>query len=90
MGTLHENTHPLHGITVVVELTSGETWVGRCQDWNPQWFVLRDADSVAAGDPKREDWLERARRFGVWPREAWVRLRSEQIRAVRRLGEVGA
>ncbi len=88
MGTLHSNTHPLHGITVVVELRSGDTWVGRCHEWDERYLVLRDSDTLAAGDPGREQWLAQAQRFGVWPRYPLVRLDAPEVSTVRRLVEV--
>lgn len=90
MGTLHENTHPLHGMTVLVELASGEVWIGRCHEWDERALVLRDADRSPPGDEERVRWLAKASRFGVWPRHALVRLESRSVVSVQRLFEVGA
>ncbi len=90
MGTFHQNTHELHGITVVVETDAAELWIGRCHDWNAAGVTLHDADvhRQEAGAPARAEWLERARRVGVWPRQRRVVVPAERVTSVRRLAEV--
>jgi len=67
MTVFHPGHEELHGVTVVIEGTSGRTWVGRYHETNPQGVVLRD---VASHDPTtstltRGSWIERIRKFGV-------------------------
>jgi len=86
----HEHKSGLHGITVVVETDGDELWVGRCDDVVEAGVVLRDADVHREGDAERTraEWLERARRFGVWPRHRQVVVPAARVAAVRRLSEI--
>jgi hypothetical protein len=91
MGTFHPDRGPLHGMTVVVETTGPETWVGRCDTADEQAVVLLDADVHRAGDEaagSREDFLARAAAVGVWSRHRRVAIPRGRVAALRRLGEV--
>ena len=44
MGTFHHDKHELHGITVIVDTTGPEIYIGRCDDIVAQGVILRDAD----------------------------------------------
>jgi hypothetical protein len=92
MGTFHHDKHALHGITVVVETTGAELYVGRCDDIVPQGVILRDADVHREGDPEaaksRSEFLEQARRFGAWPNLKRILVPAESVREIRRLGEI--
>ena len=92
MGTFHQGKSPLHGITVVVDTTEDALWIGRCDDEDAQRVILLDADvhRLADGETDRLDrqaWLEKADRFGVWPRHQHVVIPREQVVSLRRLGE---
>jgi hypothetical protein len=91
MGTFHQGKHALHGITVVVDTTGEEVWVGRCDDITEQGVILLDADVHRDGDEGRSkgEWVERASRFGVWPRHRRHVLARDAVASVRPLGEVG-
>jgi len=92
MGTFHHDKHALHGITVVVETTGAELYVGRCDDIVAQGVILRDADVHCEGDPgaskTRSEFLEQARRFGAWPNLKRILVPAESVREIRRLGEI--
>ncbi len=93
MGTFHHDKHELHGITVVVETTGPEVFVGRCDDIVAQGVILRDADVHREGDPasagkSRAEFLEHARRFGAWPNLKRILVPAESVRGIRRLGEI--
>ncbi|HEX2252791.1 MAG TPA: hypothetical protein VHQ65_05955 [Thermoanaerobaculia bacterium] len=91
MGTFHQGKHALHGITVVVDTTGAEVWVGRCDDITEQGVILLDADVHRDGDDghSKGEWVERAARFGVWPRHRRQVLTGDVVTSVRPLGEVG-
>ena len=91
MGTFHQGKHALHGITVVVDTTGSEVWVGRCDDITEQGVILLDADVHRDGDDGRSksEWVERSARFGVWPRHRRQVLPGDVVASVRPLGEVG-
>jgi hypothetical protein len=63
----HPGHEELHGVTVVVEGSSGRTWVGRYHERTERGVLLHD---VAVHDPtiagmSRPDWIGRLVRFGV-------------------------
>lgn len=93
MGTFHHDTHELHGITVVVETTGAEMYIGRCDDIDARGVILRDADVHREGDPSkatptRAEFLDHARRFGAWPNLKRILVPAESVREIRRLGEL--
>lgn len=87
--TFHHDRSELHGITVVVETTGDELWVGRCDDEDGERVILLDADvhRADAEGPTREEWLGKASRFGVWPNHPRVVLPRRAVTSLRRLGE---
>ena len=88
MGTFHQGKSELHGITVVVETSGGDLYVGRCEDEDQSKVILLDADMHRLTDEvSREDYLERAARFGVWNRLPRVELERPDVTSIRRLGE---
>lgn len=90
MGTFHQGKGELHGITVAVDTTGEEIWVGRCDEVTAQGVVLLDADVHRDGDGGRskQEWLTRAARFGVWGKHPRVMVPRETVASVRRLGEL--
>lgn len=90
MGTFHQNKGELHGITVVVETHGPEVFVGRCDTVTPQGVILLDADRHRDGDDGRsnDEYLRRAARFGVWKKFDRLMVPTDQVAAVRRLGEI--
>lgn len=90
MGTFHQDTHELHGITVVVDTDGEETWVGRCDDMNDREIILLDADRHREGedDRSREEYLRRAADFGVWKKFDRVSVPRGRVTAVRPLGDL--
>lgn len=99
MGTFHHDKHELHGITVIVETSGEELFIGRCDDIVAEGVILRDADVHREGPEGREsghgvgpksraDFLEHARRFGAWPNLKRILVPAASVREIRRLGEV--
>ena len=63
----HPGHEELHGVTVVVDGSSGRSWVGRYHERTERGILLHD---VAIHDPAtapvpRDAWLDRMRKFGV-------------------------
>ena len=90
MGTFHNDKGELHGITVVVDTPGEEIWVGRCDTVLEEGVVLLDADRHKDGDDGRskQEWLDRAAKFGVWKKFDRVVVPTEQVASIRRLGEL--
>lgn len=89
MGTFHHDKSPLHGLTLVVETTAGDVFVGRCDDEDENQVVLLDADVRRHGDsPSRTEYLERADRFGVWPRHPRVVVPRAEVERVYPLADL--
>jgi hypothetical protein len=92
LGTFHRGRGELHGMTVVVETTESETYVGRYDQEDAAGILLLDADLHRGepGETSRAEFLERAARLGVWPKLRRVIVPRERVTAVRRLGEIPA
>jgi len=90
MGTFHQGKSPLHGITVVVDTTGLDIVVGRCDDEDERGIFLHDADVHRAGDGGRskDEYVQRASRFGVFKKHDHLFIPRDQVASVRRLGEV--
>lgn len=86
----HEHKHELHGITVVVETDGPELWIGRCDDIVPEGVILKDADRhrEGEGERSRDQWLERAKLYGVHPHHRHTLVPAARVVAVRRLAEL--
>jgi hypothetical protein len=78
MGTFHQGKGELHGITVVVDTTGAEIFVGRCDDMDERGIVLDDVDVHRDGDA----------RFGVFKKYDRLFIPKERVASVRRLGEL--
>ncbi len=90
MGTFHQDKSQLHGITVVVDTNHTEVYVGRCDDIDEREVVLLDADRYRDGEEpgSREEYLEKAARFGVWKKYDRVVIPRSQVISVQKLGEL--
>jgi hypothetical protein len=90
MGHFHPDSHELHGITVVVDTTGPEIFVGRCDDMNDQGVILLDVDMHCDGDDGRskDEYVERAAQFGVWKKFERLVVPRDHVVSVRRLGEL--
>lgn len=88
MGTFHQDKSELHGITVVVETSGGDLYVGRCDDEDSETVILLDADMHRPTDEmSREDYLDRAFELGVWNRFPRLELERAMVTAIRPLGD---
>ena len=90
MGTFHQGKSALHGITVVVDTTGPEIFVGRCDDEDERGIFLHDVDVHRDGESGRskEEYVRRAARLGVWKKHDHLLIPRDRIASVRRLGEV--
>lgn len=90
MGTFHQGKSELHGITVVVDTTGPEIFVGRCDDEDDRGIVLDDADVHRDGEGGRtkDEYVRRAAQLGVWKKYDRLLIPRDRIASVRRLGEV--
>ena len=90
MGTFHQDKGELHGITVVVDTVGDEIYIGRCDELTEEGITLHDVDLHRAGENGRskDEYVERAARFGIWKKFEQLTVAGEVIASVRRLGEV--
>lgn len=90
MGTLHRGMGGLHGITVVVDTTGAEVWIGRCWEVTEAGVTLLDADVHREGEGGRskEEFVRQAARLGVWNRHARVVVPGDKVASIRPLGEI--
>ncbi len=90
MGTFHNDKGPLHGITVVVETRGAAVYVGRCDEERADGILLLDADRHVDGEGgrSRAEYLDRAAKFGVFPRHRTLLVPRAEIATIRRLGDL--
>ena len=90
MGTFHHDAHALHGITCVVDTTGPLVIVGRVDHEEAGALVILDADvhEDVAGGPTKVAFVEKAARFGHWPRHPRVAVPMADIASIRKLGDV--
>ena len=90
MGTFHQGKSELHGITVVVDTTGPEIFVGRCDDEDDRGIVLHDVDVHRDGEGGRskEEYVKRAAMLGTWKKYETLLIPKEKVASVRRLAEV--
>ncbi|MCZ6726673.1 MAG: hypothetical protein O7A98_04885 [Acidobacteria bacterium] len=90
VGTFHQGKSDLHGITVVVDTTGPEIFVGRCDDEDDEVVILLDVDVHRDGDDGRSkrEYVERAAQFGVWKKHDRMVIPRAQVVSVKPLGEV--
>jgi hypothetical protein len=85
----HTDRHALHGVTVVLDTTSGETFLGRFDTEDAQGVHLRD---VARRDPaeggSREEYIRRSARFGIRVDRKHVVVPKASVARVTPLGEM--
>jgi len=85
----HPGHEALHGVTVVVEGSSGRLWVGRYHETTERGVVLHDVaihDSATVSE-SRERWIERLRKFGIKVEEPFVLLPAKEAGRITRLTE---
>jgi hypothetical protein len=90
MGTFHQGKSELHGITVIVDTTGPEIFVGRCDDQDERGIFLQNVDVHLDGEGGRskEEYVRRAAQLGVWKKYDRLVIPNDKIASVRRLGEV--
>ncbi len=88
--TFHHDRHELHGITVVVDTSGPEVWVGRCDDIDAESVILLDAamHQDGEGGHSKTDWVKQAALYGVWKKHDRVQLPRAQVASVVRLCDV--
>jgi hypothetical protein len=92
VGTFHHDKGELHGITVVVDTTGPEVFVGRCDTMTDTGIVLLDADKHEDGQDgeSKKAFVQRVARMGHWSHIPLVAIPRDKIHNVKRLGEVTA
>ncbi len=89
----HPGHHELHGVTVVLDTTGGETWIGRFHSEDERGVHLLDVArhevGAGGGAASREEFVRRSAKFGVRVDQKAVTLPKEIVASVKPLGEVG-
>jgi hypothetical protein len=90
MGTFHQGKCELHGITVVVDTTGAEVFVGRCDDMDERGIVLDDVDVHRDGEEGRskEQYVKRAALYGVFKKYDRLFIPKDKVASIQRLGKV--
>jgi len=88
----HPGHEALHGVTVVLDTTSGRTIIGRYHDTENGRMRLHEVavhDPTASEHP-REEWLRRTLKFGVRTEHKFLAVPAEEVTKVTPLGEITA
>jgi hypothetical protein len=90
VGTFHHDKGELHGLTIVVDTTGPEVWIGRCDTVADGHVVLLGADRHEAleGSAPKDEWIRQAARVGVFPRHPRIVLPLDQVARIEKLGDV--
>ena len=83
----HPGHHALHGITVVLETVSGETYLGRFDSEDERGVHLLDVGK-RAGEVTRDEFLRRSAKFGIRVEEKHVVLPKASVATITPLGEL--
>lgn len=82
----HPGHQELHGVTVVVRTTLGQTVLGRYHEQNERGLLMRDVAIHEAADGDVEGWLDRQRKFGIQVAHRHLLLPPDQVAEVLRFG----
>ena len=90
MGTFHHDTHPLHGITCVVDTQSPRVYVGRVDSADARGIHLLDVDvfDEKPGGETKAQFVARTARVGPWKRHDRVTVPVAEVASVTRLSDV--
>jgi hypothetical protein len=90
MGTFHQGKSELHGITVVVDTTGPEIFVGRCDDMDDRGVILDDVDVHKDGEGGRskDQYVEKAAVYGVFKKYDRLFIPKDKVASIKRLGQV--
>ena len=86
----HADKGDLHGITVVVDTTGDEVYIGRFFEQRADGVVLLDVARHRAGanGVSKEQYVETAARYGQWKELEQVVVPLPQVHSVTRLADV--
>jgi len=86
----HPDHHELHGITVAVDSTGAELYVGRCHDIDANQIYLVDVDVFVEGrdGPSKRGYLQRVAKFGHWKKHDRLALALAEVAWVETLGKI--
>ena len=90
MGTFHHDKHELHGITVVVDTTGPEIYVGRCDDMDAEQVILNDVSDHRDGDDgkSKAEFVRHTAKFGVDAKHPTISIPRANVSSVTRLGDI--
>ena len=90
MGTFHDDKHELHGITVVVDTSGPEVFVGRCDTMDDEQIYLLDVDFHRDGDQGRTkaEFLRRTAQFGQWKKFDRLTVPRDTVTSILPLADV--
>ena len=84
----HPGHHALHGITVLVDTVSGDTYVGRFDSEDGRGVHLLDVGRHEPQTESRDEFLRRSVKFGVRVERKDLVVPSASVARVTPLGEL--
>ena len=87
----HQDRHPLHGITVVLETTGTQTYVGRLDTADHRGVCLKDVGlhDASGTSVAKSEYLRQTLSFGVRKEHDQVLIEPDRVRSITPLGELG-
>ena len=80
---------PLHGMTVVVDTTGPQLYIGRFDSEGADWVLLRHAESRPVGPGESKDAiLARSAHYGVFKTDDRIVVAKNEIASIRLLSEI--
>ena len=85
----HADKGELHGITVVVDTTGAELYIGRFFEQRSDGIVLLDVarHSDGSGGVSKRKYVQTAARYGQWKEHDQVVIPLPEVRSVTRLAD---
>ena len=84
----HPGHQALHGVTVVLDTTSGETYLGRFDSEDEAGVHLLDVGRHDGAGGSREEFLRRSVKFGIRVEQKHLLLPKASVARVTPLGEL--
>ena len=86
----HPGHHELHGITVVLETSGRETFVGRFDSEDEQGVRMLDVGIHDGGGSAKEEYIRRSLKYGVRADRKQIVVPKEAVTRITRLADFDA
>ncbi|HKU59988.1 MAG TPA: hypothetical protein VJQ44_02135 [Gemmatimonadales bacterium] len=85
---LHHDRHELHGVTVVLDTRSAETYVGRFDSQDQRGVHLFDVGVFDPAHGTRDDYVRRSAKFGIRVDRPQLTIDASDVAVITPLGQI--